>query len=139
MNLTQQPLPAMQLAAYQVRVLDETEIPGAVAELRSKLDPLAGTNALTLAFDGTDDDAIVVTAGIDATAAESDDQLSAITLPAESTAISVRFDEMPPQPSDVWATIDAHLATLGLRTHGIHRHLVAPDGSVTLQAPVHDA
>ncbi|MCC2322188.1 MerR family transcriptional regulator [Cellulomonas xiejunii] len=133
------PLPALRLSAVRTTVLDETEIPRAageaVARLREHLRSQGVEDAaLVLTFDGTADDVIVVTAGVETDAQGR--ELDVVEVPAVPEGVSVTFDQAPALLSDAWAAVDAELADRRLRTTGVHRQLVASGGALTLQAEV---
>jgi len=132
------PLPALRLCAVRRTVRDETEIPHAAGELVALLrehlvDGAEGTQVV-LTYDGTSHDAIVVTAGVEA--GERAPDLAGVDVAALRDGVSVRFDDPPADVADAWIAVDAELAGRGLRTTGVYRQLIGPDGAVTLQAGV---
>jgi len=113
-------------------VRDETEIPGTARRLRRELrDRLGDDDAVVLLYDGTADDAIVVTAGTPIPV----DGLAVVDVAAVDEGVAVTFDT-PPDVADAWIALDAALTDRGLRTTGVYRQVTAPDGTVTLQAEV---
>lgn len=130
------PLPELRLRAVSVAVRDETEIPDAARDVGTRLLACLPSDARAVEvvhlYDGTSDESIRVTAGTAAGAGE----LELLEVPAVAEGVSVTFEEAPADVSDAWIALDAALAERGLRTTGVHRHLKAPDGAVTLQAPV---
>ncbi|MEJ5912837.1 MerR family transcriptional regulator [Pseudokineococcus sp. 1T1Z-3] len=135
-TLVHQSLPALRLVGLHTQVLDETEIPAAATDLRARLRTVLGDveGRLVLAFDGTDDDVVVVSAGVPDDVGASARGLVPLTVDEAEQGVSVRFDELPRDASDAWVLVDHHLEAAGLRTWGVHRHVHAADGSVTLQA-----
>lgn len=135
MNLSIQPLPALTLWGARITVLDETEISQAVAELREKLP--STDDDLVLLFDGTREDRITVSAGIERQpqgAAQEE-----FHAPAVDQGVSVRFDAPPASIADAWVLIDAELEARHLVSGGIYRQIIGCDGRTTLQAPVSHA
>ncbi|ADG73263.1 transcriptional regulator, MerR family [Cellulomonas flavigena DSM 20109] len=135
------PLPALRLRAVSVAVRDETEIPDAVRDvstrLRACLSPADRDAEVVCLYDGTSDESITVTAGTAATADAG--ALGVVEVPAVAAGVSVTFEQSPGSVADAWITLDAALAERGLRTTGVHRHVTATAGPVTLQAPVRTA
>ena len=126
------PLPALRLWGVRASVRDETEIPGTARRLRRELrDRLGDDDAVVLLYDGTADDAIVVTAGTPIPV----DGLAVVDVAAVDEGVAVTFDT-PPDVADAWIALDAALTDRGLRTTGVYRQVTAPDGTVTLQAEV---
>jgi len=127
------PLPELRLWGLRASVRDETEIPGAAGrlsgELRARLDD--PEDAVVLLYDGSADDAIVVTAGTPTPV----DGLAVVDVAAVDEGVAVTFDT-PPDVADAWIALDAALTDRGLRTTGVYRQVTAPDGTVTLQAEV---
>lgn len=165
-TLRMTPLPALRLAAVRTTVRDETEIPDAVAEvlevLRGRLRP-DDARDVVLTFDGTSDDVIVVTAGVEGDAGGSDavdvtgggadaggsdagdvagdggdaDGLDPVDVAAVREGVSVTFDERPAVVADAWIALDAALEARGLRTSGVYRQITTPTGRTTLQSELH--
>ncbi|MBO3095447.1 MerR family transcriptional regulator [Cellulomonas dongxiuzhuiae] len=131
------PLPALRLCAVQDTVRDETEIPEAARRLLALLPRDRGPGGdgdVVLLFDGTSDDAIVVTAGTPAGAEPCG--LPVVEVAAVAEGVSVTFDERPADVADAWTALDAALESRGLRAAGVYRQVNAPGGAVTLQAGV---
>lgn len=139
------PLPPLQLAALQTTVRDETEIPDAVAELRPRCRALVGELAsadveLVLTYDGTSDDAIVVTVGF-ARPATLDSPgglagLDEVTIEGTDQGVSVTFDTAPTNIGDAWIALDTQLEERGQQTTGVYRQVLSLDGRVRLEAPI---
>lgn len=135
------PLPTVHLAALQARVRDESEIRDAAADLlarlRSHLMRRGATGAdITLTYDGTAEDVIVVTAGT--VPGAEPHGLDVITVPGAAHGVSVRFDAPPADTGDAWVALDSHLAEEGLATTGVYRQTLTGEGGVVLQAPVRE-
>jgi hypothetical protein len=136
------PLPALRLSAVRATVRDEAEIAGAAGQvvgilrqhLRQHLADGAEGSGVVLTFDGTSDESIVVTAGVEGGVRTPG--LEIVEVAAVREGVSVRFEERPADVADAWTALDSELAGRGLRTTGVYRQITAPDGAVTLQAGV---
>lgn len=133
MNLSIEPLPELILQGASTTVLDETDIGSAVAQLRDLVPYLQGD--LILLFDGTAHDRITVTVAIADGA--SIPGLKPVRAPLVAQGASVTFPSPPSSVADTWVLIDAELEKRGLASGGVYRQIFSPDGSTTLQAPVH--
>ena len=132
-------LPALRLSAVRTTVRDEAEIPHAAGEAVAMLrDHLSSHDVrdveVVLTYDGTSDDSIVVTAGIEAGPRAG--QLDVVEVPAVREGVSVTFEERPAVVADAWIALDSELEGRGLRTTGVYRQIMTTDGAVTLQAGV---
>lgn len=135
------PLPPLRLAALQATVRDESEIGDAVAGLLPRLHesrPDPEGVELVLTYDGTSDEAIVVTAGW-AGSPGRDAGLAEVVVDGVDLGVTVTFDSPPANVGDAWIALDAQLAERGRHTTGIHRQIRRPDGRIQLQAPVRQA
>lgn len=139
-TLTLTTLPELTLLAAQEHVQDETEIPDAVARLQHQLrEAHIDTTAVHLIYDGSSDDFIAVTVGVQATSA------SALNIPASLTVISipsaagavVQYRQHPGSIGDAWVAIGGELEDRGLRTTSPYRQEQREDGTVTLSVPAH--
>ncbi|MGL5930214.1 MAG: MerR family transcriptional regulator [Dermatophilaceae bacterium] len=130
-------LPGLRLAAVQTAVGDESEISEAVtdllARLREKIVAAEHPDAeIVLTYDGTSEDVIVVTAGVE------DADLPGLTdveVAAADTGVTVRLEPPPLAVGDAWIALDARVERAGLATCGVYRQTVT-GGAVILQAPV---
>lgn len=138
------PLPELHLAALQTTVGDESEIPDAVTGLLARLrEHLAehgdGDPDILLTYDGSADDAIVVTAGVDATQAPRLHRrtgLQTVVVPGADRGVTARLESRPAMTGDAWATLDAQVAQQGWTTTNVYRQTLTAEGIVVLQAPV---
>lgn len=132
------PLPALRLSAVRATVRDEAEIPLAARQvietLRAQLPGGGEDRALVLTYDGTADDSIVVTVGVEADVRTA--ELDLVDVCAVQDGVSVRFEEPPADMADAWLALDSELEDRGLRTTGVYRQITTPGGAVTLQAGV---
>ena len=129
------PLPALRLWSVRAAVRDETEIPDTARRLRRELrDRLGDDDAVVLLYDGTADDAILVTAGTPTPL----HGLTVVDVAPVDEGVAVTFDA-PPDVADAWIALDTALADRGLRATGVYRQITAPGGTVTLQAEVRRA
>lgn len=141
-SLEMGPLPGLRLAALQTSVGDESEIGVAVDELtralRSHVAEFGrGDAEIVLAYDGmADDDAISVTAGVSTVDEEVGHELALVVVPPSERAVTVRYAVAPLSIGDAWITLDARLEQYRLRTEGVYRQTLSPEGGVVLQAPV---
>lgn len=121
-------------------VTDESDIGAAVVELLAVFQPQASQidAEITLAYDGVSDpESIAVSVGVaDSTPLPAGSEAKLFTLAGTANGVSVRCSQAPPSTADAWIALDAALEERGLMASGIHRQLLHPDGSVTLQAPV---
>ncbi|MBO3090057.1 MerR family transcriptional regulator [Cellulomonas dongxiuzhuiae] len=131
-------LPALRLCAVRDTVRDETEIPEAARRLLALLPRHHGPDGddVVLLYDGTSDDAIVVTAGTPAGAEPCG--LAVVEVAAVAEGVSVTFDQRPADVADAWIALDSALADRGLLTTGVYRQVNAPGRAVTLQAGVRE-
>lgn len=133
MNLSLAPLPELSLHGASTTVLDETDIGPAVAQLRDLVPHDQGD--LVLLFDGTSPDQITVTAATaDGATAPG---LNPVSVPLEPQGATVTFATVPSSVADAWVLIEAELEKRRLASGGVYRQIISPDGSTTLQAPVH--
>lgn len=142
-NIQHGPIAPLHLAGLQAHVTDESEIGTAVSQLlprvRQQVAELAGDDAeIVLAYDGTAEDVIVVTAGTLRPADREDEDLSleAVELSGAERGVTIRLDSPPASVADIWMVLDSHLAKHGLITTNVYRQLLAVDGTTTFQAPV---
>jgi hypothetical protein len=135
-TLQMMPLPALRLSVVRATVLDETEIPRAAREVVARLRPhlTDGAEDVVLTYDGTSEDVIVVAAGVEGELRAP--EVDVVEVPGVADGVSVRFEEPPADVGDAWIALDSQLERRGLRTAGVYRQLISPDGSVTLQAGV---
>lgn len=134
------PLPTLRLAALQATVRDESEIGDAVAGLLPRLHaswPAPGLEGRDLVFtyDGTSDDAIVVTAGW-VTDVVGGNGLTEVVVEGTDLGVTATFDGPPANVGDAWIAVDAQVAERGHHTTGIYRQVRGADGRIRLQAPV---
>lgn len=139
-NLERGALPAIRLASLHTFVGDESEIGDAVAQLLPRLrDQLASQGIsdvdIVLTYDGTADDAIVVTAGTP-TADAVVPGLEVLEVAGADPGATVRFDTPPGDIGDAWIALDANLAENGQETTGVYRQTLTRQGGIVLQAPV---
>lgn len=140
-NLELGPLPALRLASLTTVVADESEIGDAIVDLlprlRSRLAGHAVEDAeIVLTYDGTQEETIVVTAGVPLTGGQVPG-LDTTGLPGAERGATVRFDTSP-SVGDAWLALDAHLEGSGVQTTGVYRQVLTRDGGVVLAAPVRD-
>lgn len=133
------PLPALRLVGLRTRVRDESEIPDVVSELlprfRAQLGPPPSADAdLFLLYDGSSDDAIIVSVGT--REVHDGPELIELVVEAAECGASVTFDAAPANVGDAWIALDTQLDERGHRTTGVHRQVLSPDGRVRLEAPV---
>ena len=139
-NLTFETLPELHLAGVQATVRDETEIPDAVGGLLARLRALLPDqkHETILIYDGTNDDEIIVTAGVNHGDAGRSSDLSVVEVPAVDRGISVQFEQKPSSIADSWIAIDSQLEEQNLRTAGVYRQVLSSNGRVSLQAGIRD-
>lgn len=133
MNLSLTPLPELHLHGASTTVLDETDIGPAVAHLRDLVPH--DQSELILLFDGTSPDQITVTAATADGATITGLQPVTATLVLEGATVT--FPTPLSSVADTWVLIDAELEKRGLTSGGVYRQIISPDGTTTLQAPIH--
>jgi DNA-binding transcriptional MerR regulator len=139
-NLELGALPALRLAAVSTSVGDESDIGAAVADLLPRLRRRLASQGIAdsdviLTYDGTADDAIVVTAGVPAPG-EGVPGLDLMRVDGADHGVTVRFDPPPANIGDAWIALDGRLDEHGQETTNVYRHTITRDGAVILQAPV---
>ncbi|TGO05076.1 Transcriptional regulator, MerR family [Serinibacter arcticus] len=136
-------LPEIRRTGVAETVTDETEIPGAVARLLTRLgvDGAALPHDVLLAYDGTTDESVITVSAALLTP-EADDAgaplapaAAPVMLRAAEAAAVVHLPRRPASTADAWIAVDDAASARGRRTTGPYRQVLHADGTATLAAP----